>query len=118
MNYASYDEMVSDNGKYVILAQVSDMDYQGETRYFLFCPEDGCYGFTTVGWGSCSYCDPFEGCISDEEREDPATNLRSDIRWFSGMSQAKNAVAEYDFEGNYCGNHKSNEKFKLLVDDL
>ena len=118
MNYASYDEMVSDNGKYVILAQVSDDYYLGETRYFLVDHETGRYGFTTVGWGSCSVCDSFERCISDDERDELATALRSGIRWFSGMSQAKNAVAEYDFEGNYCGNHASNEKFKLLVDSL
>lgn len=31
----SYEDLVSDNGKYTILVEVSDNDYQGETRFFL-----------------------------------------------------------------------------------
>ena len=92
----TYEDLVSDNGNYTILAEVSDNDYQGETRFFLFDPATGRFGFTTVGLGSCSYC----------------------IRWYHTMGQAKAAVAEYDFDGNYYGDHSNNETFKLLVDDL
>lgn len=114
----TYKDLVSDNGNYTILAEVSDNDYQGETRFFLFDPATGRFGFTTVGWGSCSYCDALEGCESDEEREALGEDLRSAIRWYHTMGQAKAAVAEYDFAGNYCGDHSNNETFKLLVDDL
>lgn len=114
----SYEDLVSNNGNYTILVEVSDNDYQGETRFFLHDPESGRFGFTTVGWGSCPYCDPLEGCVSDEEREELGESLRSAIRWFHTMGEAKAAVAEYDFEGNYCGDTWGNEKFKLLVDGL
>lgn len=56
--------------------------------------------------------------MSDEEREELGESLRSAIRWFHTMGEAKAAVAEYDFEGNYCGDTWGNEKFKLLVDGL
>jgi hypothetical protein len=60
--YYSYNELI-DSMEVDVLVEVSDDDYQGDTRILLKQGES--FGILTFGWGSCSGCDALQGACDD-----------------------------------------------------
>lgn len=72
-----------------VLLEVSDGDYQGDTRYLL---RDGDrYGFLVFGWGSCSGCDALQACDNIEEAQELRDQLWRGVRW----EDSREALAKY-----------------------
>lgn len=64
----------------VILLEVSDDDYQGDTRLLLRDAE-GRWGYLRFGWGSCSGCDSLQACDSLPELSDLRDELARGVHW-------------------------------------
>lgn len=79
--YWSYDDLIN-SMEVERLVEVTDDDYQGDTRALV--RKDGSYGFLMFGWGSCSGCDALQAVESDLAE---ATKLRdklyAEIHWES-----------------------------------
>jgi hypothetical protein len=72
-DYPSYMDLVKTFPASILL-DVSDHDYQGETR--LLIRDETRFGYLRFGWGSCSGCDALEaahGSLAD------LTTLRDDL---------------------------------------
>lgn len=62
-----------------IAIQVSDSDYQGDTR--VLYKRGRQYGVLIFGWGSCSGCDSLQACDSYDELDQLRDGLEKDIKW-------------------------------------
>lgn len=114
-NYSDYTDMVKSFCK-EILVEVTDKDWQGDSRY-LIQDSKGRYGFLTIGWGSCSACDALEACKTDAERESLRYSLLSSVKWFNSLEAAKIAIRKKDWEAS-CYRNAENERFKSEVESL
>lgn len=76
--YWDYDELIA-SMEVESLVEVSDDDYQGDTRLLL---RDGSrYGLLTFGWGSCSGCDALQDCRTIGEATQLRDELWSQVHW-------------------------------------
>lgn len=106
-NYQSYDQMVDAMNGEVVLS-VHDNDYQGDSRYLM---KDGDrFGVLIFGWGSCSGCDAFEGCDSNEERESLKRDLENSIEWRS-LDELIEWLNSHDYEGSWYWRSKEMRDF-------
>jgi hypothetical protein len=97
-SYAHYGELV-DSMEYEVLVEVSDSDYQGDSRYLL---RDGIrYGILVFGWGSCSGCDALEACDTRAEVVELRDGLHEDIRWFDTETSIVEWLCSPDRDGEY-----------------
>lgn len=60
-------------------------DWQGD--HLVFFERNGQYGILNHAYGSCSHCDPYESCGSDEERASLAEDYKASVRWFDNKAE-------------------------------
>lgn len=77
--YTSYDDMINHMCD-EILFEENTGEYQGDLYYVLRQGDQ--YGLAIIGYGSCSGCDAYKACVSDEDFETLFDNIRNSIRWF------------------------------------
>lgn len=77
--YADYDLLLRSLG-YGIQEWITCGSYQGD-HVALLRRADGAYGFTVIGYGSCSGCDALEGCGSLASVDALRDELDNDIEW-------------------------------------
>ena len=73
----SYDSLVASAG--TIIKDWNIGDWQGDYVYLLKNGEK--FGFTVVGYGSCSYCDALESCENEEQIEELKQSIVKNIFW-------------------------------------
>jgi hypothetical protein len=105
--YADYDDVVSCFG--TIVMELRDDDYQGDERYLL--EKNGKYGYTIIGFGSCSGCDWLQGCSTKEEKIDLILEIERDIKWFESLDDIKKYFKEKDWELEYSWHQKETKEF-------
>lgn len=84
------------------LVEVSDDDYQGDTRLLLRREFDGTdyYAFFTFGWGSCSGCDMLQACVTLEDYQRLCDSFTSSLRWLT-LDEARDYLVAHDWEGDW-----------------
>lgn len=103
----SYQPMVDAMGK--ILVQVSDNDYQGDTRVLL--EKDSKLGVLIFGWGSCSFCDALQACENWDDLSALFEHLQSEIKWFDSAEETFRYFMEHDWEGDYSWHSDETQRF-------
>lgn len=100
-SYHSYDDLI-DSMEVDRLVEVTDNDYQGDTRLLLW--KDDKYGFLAFGWGSCSGCDALEAA-ADYEGYDAVVSLRDElwesVTWFDSKEDALSYFQSKDWDLDY-----------------
>lgn len=93
----SYQPMIDSFGS--VLVQVSDHDYQGDTRVLL--EDSGLIGLIIFGWGSCSGCDALQACQSFSDLQELYDSLKSRVQWWESAEEALDYFEKHDWEGDY-----------------
>lgn len=108
-----------------ILLQVSDQDYQGDSRVLYRDFASSKVGWLQFGWGSCSGCDALQACDSYVEVDSLIRLLHESIKWFDSVEEALEFFTKHDWKGDYSWcSHSSNQAMfvsqaiKLLKDLL
>lgn len=92
-----------------ILLEVSDHDYQGDSRFLV---QDGPrYGWLQFGWGSCSGCDALQACDTRDELGRLWERLRDSVKWFKNKQEALKFFQEHDWEGDYSWHDDEQKEF-------
>ena len=86
----SYDSLVASAG--TIIKDWNIGDWQGDYVYLLKNGDK--FGFTVVGYGSCSYCDALEGCDSQEEVDELKESIVKGIFWGTAEEVEAYAIKE------------------------
>lgn len=87
--FSNYDVIVSSFGN--VLVEVTDRDYQGDSRFLL--ENNGKYGFLYFGWGSCSGCDALQSCENHEQVDELIDDLERGIVWKDSLKEMKEYVS-------------------------
>lgn len=95
---ASYEDLVACFGRIVV--EVSDSDYQGDTRYLLHAP-DGRWGILVNGWGSCSGCDALQACGDAGDFAKLRESLSSNVKWFDTADACRAYIQGKDWETEF-----------------
>jgi hypothetical protein len=61
-----------------VVVRDDDNDYQGNSRVLLRMP-DGRWGLLDFDWGSCSGCDPLQGCDTYADIDELLESLRNGV---------------------------------------
>jgi hypothetical protein len=93
-----YDELI-ESMEVDRLVEVSDADYQGDTRMLLRQGER--YGVLTFGWGSCSGCDALQACNTVEEVTALRDQLWNDIVWQDTPAAMRAYLTQKDWSLEY-----------------
>lgn len=80
-----YDPIIRSLGN--VLVKVKDGGYQGDTRLLL--EKDGRYGFSVIGWGSCTGCDALRQCSTYDEADKLISQIENEVTWFDTLEDAK-----------------------------
>lgn len=91
---SDYRPLVEDLG--MIVVEVADEDYQGDTRYLLKAGPR--WGVLINGWGSCSGCDALQSASSYEELEELRREIAGKVRWFDCAEACAAYLAGKDWE--------------------
>ncbi len=86
----SYDSIVASAG--TVIKDWNIGYWQGDYVYLL--KNGNKFGFTVVGYGSCSYCDALEGCENDKQVEELKQEIVNGIFW--GTAEEVEAYAIND----------------------
>jgi len=86
----SYDSLVASAG--TIIKDWNIGDYQGDYVYLL--KNGDRFGFTVVGYGSCSYCDALQSCDNQEEVDELKESIVKDIFWGTAEEVEAYAIKE------------------------
>jgi len=86
----SYDSLVASAG--TIIKDWNIGDYQGDYVYLLKNGDK--FGFTVVGYGSCSYCDALQSCDNQEEVDILKESIVKDIFWGTAEEVEAYAIKE------------------------
>lgn len=105
--YGDYNGVVSCFG--TVVMELHDHDYQGDERYLL--EKNGKYGYTIIGFGSCSGCDWLQGCSTKEEKIDLILEIERDIKWFESLDDIKKYFKGKDWELEYSWHQKETKEF-------
>lgn len=114
---SDYDDLLTLAGL-EILVQVSDDDYDGDTRYALRGPLG--YGLLVNGWGSCSGCDAFQAVKYDGEgtMDELQASMLGAIEWFDSLSGLKERVRSRDWEVHHSYRERETREFAEKVEAL
>jgi hypothetical protein len=110
----SYDDLIR-SFEVQVLLEVTDNDYQGDTRLIL---RDGNrFGLLTFGWGSCSGCDAlqqdlYQGTDAVQELRDL---MWSQIHWEDSASALHDYIAQKDWALDYSYNKDFNDQALVLL---
>ena len=104
-----YDYHPITNAFGMVVVQVDDNDYQGDSR--ILYDNNGKIGYLNFGWGSCSGCDALQACNSIDEVQELADELEDSIMWFDNAVQALNYFENHDWEGDYSWHEKEQHEF-------
>lgn len=85
----NYTPIIKSLGNVLILTEGDGR--RGDT--FLLLEKDGRYGFTVIGWGSCSGCDALLGCRTYDEADELISQIENEIKWFDTLEDAKTYVS-------------------------
>lgn len=102
-----YDPMINAFGNVVI--QVSDNDYQGDTR--VLYNNNGKIGHLIFGWGSCSGCDALQACESYDDLQELCNELENDIEWFDDAKEALAWFKSHDWQGDFIWHDENGMKY-------
>jgi glycosyltransferase involved in cell wall biosynthesis len=86
----SYDSLVASAG--TIIKDWNIGDWQGDYVYLLKNGDK--FGFTVVGYGSCSYCDALQSCDSQAEVDELKESIVKDIFWGTAKEVEAYAIKE------------------------
>lgn len=86
----SYDSLVASAG--TIIKDWNIGDYQGDYVYLL--KNGDRFGFTVVGYGSCSYCDALQSCDNQAEVDILKESIIKDIFWGTAEEVEAYAIKE------------------------
>jgi glycosyltransferase involved in cell wall biosynthesis len=86
----SYDSLVASAG--TIVKDWNIGDWQGDYVYLL--KNGNKFGFTVVGYGSCSYCDALQSCDNQEEVDILKESIVKDIFWGTAEEVEAYAIKE------------------------
>lgn len=86
----SYDSLVASAG--TIIKDWNIGDWQGDYVYLLKNGDK--FGFTVVGYGSCSYCDALQSCDNQEEVDILKESIVKDIFWGTAEEVEAYAIKE------------------------
>jgi hypothetical protein len=84
----SYDSIVASAG--TIIKEWVIGSWQGDYVYLL--KNGSRFGFTVIGYGSCSYCDALESCENDKQVEELKQSIVKDIFWGTAEEVAAYAI--------------------------
>ena len=104
-----------DSMEYNVLVEVTDDDYQGDSRFLLKDPSTNKYGYLIFGWGSCSGCDALEDCHSIEEVTQLRDELHAGITWFTTKEETKMFFETHDWKGDYMHEEDTEEFVKIAM---
>jgi hypothetical protein len=93
----------------VIVLQVDDEDYQGDSRV-LFRDGDR-WGVLLFGWGSCSGCDALQACDTWEEIAQLRNQLAADVHWEPSKADMLHYIETHDWEGEYAWHEEETKSF-------
>ena len=99
------------------LVEVSDDDYQGDTRLLL--RQNGRYGYLCFGWGSCSGCDaledatPWDSPYVNDEVIHLRDNLWNQIVWHETATDMLSYFRTKDWNLDY----RHDKKFSQQVEN-
>lgn len=71
--------VVSEGGE--ILQEWNIGHYEGDEIYLL--KKEDKYALVVIGYGSCSGCDAYYACKTDEEKEELRKSVVKDIKWMT-----------------------------------
>jgi glycosyltransferase involved in cell wall biosynthesis len=86
----SYDSLVASAG--TIVKDWNIGDWQGDYVYLL--KNGNKFGFTVVGYGSCSYCDALQSCDSQAELDELKEEIIKGIFWGTAEEVEAYAIKE------------------------
>jgi hypothetical protein len=86
----SYDSLVASAG--TIIKDWNIGDWQGDYVYLL--KNGNKFGFTVVGYGSCSYCDALQSCDNQEEVDILKESIVKGIFWGTAEEVEAYAIKE------------------------
>lgn len=102
-----YTPMVKAIGE--ILIEVSDSDYQGDSRYLL--KNEGKFGILIIGWGSCSGCDALQAANTIRGLAELMQSIDNNVKWFDSLEQLKSYVKNKDWELEYSWHAQETKDF-------
>ena len=106
--FLGYESIIDSLG-FKTLLEVSDNDYQGDTRVLLKDSDNHRYGLLIFGWGSCSGCDWLQGCDTYEQLEELRQSLYKDIVWRDSAESMAEYLETKDWEGSFLSKEESYE---------
>lgn len=110
-----YDELVN-SFEVETLLEVSDNNYQGDTRYLL---RDGDrYGILIFGWGSCSGCDALQACTTVADAVELRDELWESVHWEPDLSAMSRYVHDKDWSLDYSYHASATREFIEAVKKL
>lgn len=107
-----YQEMMTNSG-YNVLAWETFGDYQGDYAAVLSNGMD--YGFTVIGYGSCSGCDALEGCDTQEEYDTLMESVRNNIFWGNQYDVRNKILNSFDDNNWYRSDAGFNDSVMKLL---
>lgn len=106
VNYWSYEDLL-DSMEATRVVEVSDDDYQGDTRVLL---RDGDrFGVLTFGWGSCSGCDALQACDSVADATALRNYLWGQVQWTGDAGATAAWLREKDWEATYMSGERTRQ---------
>ena len=87
----SYDSLVASAG--TIIKDWHIGAWQDDYVYLL--KNGNKFGFTVVGYGSCSYCDALEGCENDDQVEELKEEIVKGIFWGTAEEVENYAINDH-----------------------
>lgn len=102
-----YQPIIDEIG--IVLVQVDDADYQGDTR--VMYKKDNKYGYLIFGWGSCSGCDSLQACESIDEIQQLINDLVDKVKWFDSLDEIKSYFLTKDWGLEYSWHAEETKEF-------
>lgn len=99
---------------YEVLFEKSCGSYQGDLVFLLKHPEKG-FGFTVVGYGSCSGCDALEACDSVSDVHDLMQTLDNHITWRESKIELAGFLAIRDKANHW---HWNDDEVNAAADEI
>jgi hypothetical protein len=100
----SYDQLIETFG-YSLLLDVTDSDYQGDTRTLFADGERR--GLLVFGWGSCSGCDSLQAVCNYKDLAELHGELFDKIEWEPNAAAMAAKLTGKDWEASFLRNEEN-----------
>ncbi len=95
----NYNDLVTTGMGLEVLEAEDFGAYEGDT--LLVVTVGARYGWLLFGWGSCSGCDPLEGCRSLADLTSLRDDMYADIHWEDSREALADWLHDRDWEGQW-----------------